>query len=702
MAMTATARSDEDADQPLFTDKDREHVVVDRRINAKKRISFHPVEEKKIAAEIANLAIEYKDSGKAILIYAQKVNDVIEIEKQLSKNGLQVQKLTGTLRGMERDELAKNDSIFKRFMPISKKSSSNAEPQTGTVYLICTSAGEVGVNISGDHLICDLTPFDSMAQRFGRVNRFGNQDSKLDVVFSNSMTESKIKDGALNPDTTDTENSNIEERKEYLKSKAKKDSPFDLACMKTLHILHKLQKYDDGRFNASPAALSGLPVLERLAAFTPQPIIPPTSDILFDSWSLTSVRQTLPGRPAVADWLHGIAEWEPSETHVAWREEVSVITGDLLEKYEPINLLEGYPLKAHELLRDRTGRVFENIEKISERCPDLNAWLIQPDNRLKVISLKQLVQRNRQKKPIENLADCTVLLPPEAGGLAKGFLQGDKEFDKDIKYDVSVQLLDQKGQIRLRCRLWDVDKPPAGMRLIHPIIDTILDPEEDEEAEQRSSKRFWYWYVRSKSSENDGSRIVSEKQDLSSHLQSSETFACAIVAKLKLRDVEASAVTLAARWHDLGKDRKIWQHAIGNLDYPRQVLAKSDERMRAFELQGFRHEFGSILDVINHSEFLKLDPEVQDLVLHLIATHHGRARPHFQDKEAFDYSYTQNAAQEISCKVPRRFARLQKKYGRWGLAYIESLVRAADALASKSVKSDNIKVISSSNPLKVD
>jgi hypothetical protein len=32
--------------------------------------------------------------------------------------------------------------------------------------------------------------------------------------------------------------------------------------------------------------------------------------------------------------------------------------------------------------------------------------------------------------------------------------------------------------------------------------------------------------------------------------------------------------------------------------------------------------------------------------------------------------------------VPRRFARLQRKYGRWGLAYLESLPRAADWAAS--------------------
>ncbi len=697
MAMTATARSDGDADQPLFTDKDREHVVVDRRFNAKKRIGFHPVDEKKIAGEIANLAIEYKDSGKAILIYTRKVKDVTEIEKQLSKNVLQVQKLTGTLRGLERDELAKNDSIFRRFMPTSKNTSSTAIPQPGTVYLICTSAGEVGVNISGDHLVCDLTPFDSMAQRFGRVNRFGNEDSRIDIVFANSMQETKPEEKKVVPpqDNLSQDNSNGEESKKDAKNKAKKDSPFNLACMKTLHLLQKLPLYDDGRYNASAAALSGLPALERLAAFTPSPIILPTSDILFDSWSLTSVRQVLPGRPAVADWLHGIAddEWEPPETHVAWREEVSVISGDLLERYKPSDLLERYPLKAHELLRDRTDRVFENIEKISLKCPNLNTWLIQPNGGIKVITLKSLVQRNRQKKPIENLANCTVLLPPEAGGLAKGFLQGDEEFDHGIKYDVSDQLFDQKGKNQLRCRLWDDDKPLTDMRLIPPIIDTLLNPEEDEDAEQRSSKRFWYWYVKSQSSDDDSSRTTSQKQDLSLHLESAETFACSIVAKLKLLDAEATAVVLAARWHDLGKARRIWQKSIGNLDYPEKVLAKSGGKMNPGDLGNFRHEFGSLLDVVSLHEFQELEPRVKDLIMHLIAAHHGRARPHFPSEEAFDHNYVDIESDKIDCEVPRRFGRLQRKYGRWGLAYLESLVRAADALASHS--NDTAKIIES-------
>lgn len=69
-------------------------------------------------------------------------------------------------------------------------------------------------------------------------------------------------------------------------------------------------------------------------------------------------------------------------------------------------------------------------------------------------------------------------------------------------------------------------------------------------------------------------------------------------------------------------------------------------------------------------------------MLHLIAAHHGRARPHFPTEEAFDPERPLADADALATETPRRFARLQRKYGRWGLAYLESLLRAADWAAS--------------------
>jgi CRISPR-associated endonuclease/helicase Cas3 len=653
MALTATSRSGDDQFQ--LTDADRDDSEVRKRLSAKKGVAFFSIrDENQTADQVAQHARQHKDSGQAILVFLRKLDDVERVTKTLRKTSAHVQTLTGTLRGLERDNLAKQDLVFARFL---RNASVTSMPDT--VYLVCTSAGEVGTDISADHLVCDLTPFDSMAQRFGRVNRFGDGDATLDVVFS------------LVAETTN----------------AKTRSPLDEARERTLSLLQKLPLRKDERRDASPEGLASLPLAERQAAFSPSPVILPSSEILFDAWALTSVRGKLPGRPPVVDWLHGVASWEPDGTRVAWREEVGCVTGELLDSYLPEDLLEDYPVKQHELLRDQTTRVLGHLEAIAARRPNLPAWLIEADSKVRVLSLVELVERNKQKKPVVNLADCTVLLPPAAGGLENGMLDGVATFDdgrRDV-YDVADRWMDQ-NEVPRRCRIWDDVEPPVGMRLIR-VLDTRPDGDEESgDGEQASGRRYWRWYVRPRSADDDGSRTARCKQELEPHLQSARQFAGALVGKLGLSSLEASAVTLAARWHDLGKDRAVWQRSIGNRDYPRQVLAKSGGKMRITDLTGYRHELGSLLDVSRVPEFLELEPEVQDLVLHLIASHHGRARPCFPAQEAFDPQYTETDTARMIREVPRRFARLQQKYGRWGLAYIESLVRAADALASQSIE----------------
>ena len=679
MALTATSRGAEDRPEGMtlrLGDADRKNAVVRERIGAKKGIAFHPQEEKSVAEQIANLALAHKDRGQAILVFVRRVEDVATVIKKLPADSYAT--LTGTMRGRERDQLKKTNPIFARFDP--KSEVPETDVRKGTVYLVCTSAGEVGVDMSADHLVCDLTPFDSMAQRFGRVNRFGGGDARIDIVHATDESPPK--------------------RDSKKKSKAKND--FDVACERTRALLQSLplQKLprEDARHDASPVALSEISAKERQEAFTPAPVILPVTDILFDAWALTSIREKFPGRPPVADWLHGVPqEWDPPETYVAWRDEVELLSEELLEKYRPQDLLEDYPLKPHELLRDRTDRVFKQIEAIAKRCEDRLAWLIDSDGRVRWLPLSDLVAKDGQNKPRINLAYCTVLLPPRVGGLeASGLLRGEADFEDGLRYDVADEWLDEKDRSR-RCRLdgdaADDDEEKLarrkGMRLvctIHLREDAESEDDETDGDSDANARRVWRWYVRPQFADDDGSRTATKPQTLPFHLESAEHFAREIVTRLGLKEPETSAVVWAARFHDLGKTRALWQRSIGNRD-PDKVLAKSGGK-GSRETTGYRHEFGSLFDLEQQPEFLKLPDEAQELARHIIATHHGRARPHFSTEEAFDPNHSDKASAAIAREVPRRFARLQRKYGRWGLAYLESLVRAADALASQVLESD--------------
>ena len=220
------------------------------------------------------------------------------------------------------------------------------------------------------------------------------------------------------------------------------------------------------------------------------------------------------------------------------------------------------------------------------------------------------------------------------------------------------------------------------MRLVRRI-----DFASDDEAEDDEPKS-WLWYERPLGGDTDGSRSSQKSAVfLTDHVADVCAAADRIVRNLPLPTDIANAVRLAAKWHDLGKARPAFQRLLGNLKCAEPLLAKSGPNAGRLKLsERYRHEFGSVDDILDETqsylaEFQTLSPEMQDLVLHLIAAHHGRARPHFPADEATHPANGRNAPR-IAAEVPRRFARLQRRYGRWGLAYLESLLRAADYAAS--------------------
>ncbi|MEK6281738.1 MAG: type I-U CRISPR-associated helicase/endonuclease Cas3 [Acidobacteriota bacterium] len=646
-----------------------------RRQKAKKAIRLHPNEDdSKLSEEIDHLALEHKDSGQSVLVFVRTIEDVEKIVRKLPKKS--TEQLTGTLRGLERDGLVRKP-IFQRFLPESNRTE-DVTPTTGAVYLVCTSAGEVGVNISADQMVCDLSTFESMTQRFGRVNRFGDRnDTRIDIVYPKEFGK-KDKSGKL------------------------KIHELGRRRQKTLELLKRLNG------DASPAALDKLDLADRLAAFTPAPQILPATDILFDAWALTTIRGRLPGRPPIEPYLHGVEDEKMAETYVAWRQEVWELRhefGDERDRNQfqeyAAELLEDYPLKPHELLRDSTFRknsgIRDKLLKIAEDYGDLPIWIQEPNG--------TVIATLASKVTDLQLASRTVILPPEAGGLkvtdgcSAGLFDGSDYMPehRDL-YDVADMWEDDKGPMRKR--IWQDEDSPVGM---------ILEREikfENTEGEDAEPTRIWRWFVRKPEAANERSRIA---YPLEPHLDEVKSFASKIVGRLRLPNDIAKAVILAAWFHDLGKNRERWQRSLGNYGYPREVFAKSGwlpdgTRLHPRDLfKDYRHEFGSVLDLLDekhqhHMEFMALSPDMQDLAMHLIAAHHGRARPHFPLEEASDPARNAQAAVTLAIKTPQRFALLQRRYGRWGLAYLESLVRAADYTASAHPGSADVSTTTEDQP----
>lgn len=673
---------------PDEPEKPVEHVW--QRLRAKKRLRFHATvaEKNALANRVADLAAKHKNAEAPVLVFLRRLDDLQTVHKALAKKtDRPIVLLTGTMRGRERDDLIQT-AEFRRF----RGGAESGE----TVYLLCTSAGEVGIDISADHMVCDLTPMDSMAQRLGRVNRYGSGKARIDVVH---LTEFDQKD---------------------------KLAP---ACKKALELLKKLPQCstpDDEsggiEYDASPLALmKALDSPAKSEAFSPEPTILPATDILFDAWAMSTIRQKMPGRPALAPYLHGVAEWEPPRTGVAWREEVEHISGKLLGHYGDEfaeELLDDYPIKPHELLSDSTQRVLAALQKLAKAYPNAPAWLVTKHGPVEVRKLRELAdpaatKRPERERPQESIADGIVLLPPHVGGLSpQGTLDGDKGYDAHHPhgYDIADFWLDEQARPR-RERVFTDERQPGtreGMTLIRtidtdPLADEFEAAEEAHEPTNGESTaavgsdgggtrgRFWHWYTRLFAAE-DATQAATSAVPWGRHIDDVAQRARKLAQALKLPDELKQALMHAARWHDLGKQRELWQRSIGNPN-PGQWYAKpgkdpsSLKPWRPRRVTRYRHEFGSLLDVLDpegrcREEFKQLDAAIQDVILHLIAAHHGYARPHFPPEAIVDPKHSAEDAEAISLRVMQCFARLQRRYGRWGLAYLESLLRAADWAAS--------------------
>ena len=172
----------------------------------------------------------------------------------------------------------------------------------------------------------------------------------------------------------------------------------------------------------------------------------------------------------------------------------------------------------------------------------------------------------------------------------------------------------------------------------------------------------------------------SNPQLLTEHQTWTEQRALAIAEAVGLTGDHKKALAIAARLHDEGKRAKAWQSAF-NAPHDGNVYAKTRGPINYGILDNYRHEFGSLPYAQKDAPFKALPSGLQDLVQHIIAAHHGRARPLIDTTGCEDAppSALQGRARDIAL----RFARLQKHWGPWGLAWWEALLRAADQQASR-------------------
>lgn len=217
--------------------------------------------------------------------------------------------------------------------------------------------------------------------------------------------------------------------------------------------------------------------------------------------------------------------------------------------------------------------------------------------------------------------------------------------------------------------------------------------------------------VRDTSTEDDDSSFIERAVTLERHSRDVEDWAGRFVESLGLTQEMASDLKLAAWLHDVGKaDRRfqLWL-ADGNpvkqamqqlplaksMGSPRDRRSRDQARRRAGYPSGYRHELLSVEMVERASEVLATatDPE---LVLHLVGSHHGWCRPFAPPQDDPDElevelrhgeyvmrGNTRHRMAALDSGVSDRFWKLTDRYGWWGVAWLEAILRLADHRASE-------------------
>ena len=809
LSLSATGRETGSASLTL-TDADHRDPVVSKRLNAKKSLTTVALpSESKLADELANQAWRLTQQGSdpiRCLIFCNARKDAIAIANRLrnlakstSAPETTVELFVGARRVRERTK-AREALVRLGFLA---GDSPNLEQ---TVFLVATSAGEVGVDLDADHMICDLVAWERMVQRLGRVNRRGDGDARVVIVIDSEPVASKTlqtlqgkRDRATRtrreilsrrrqagPDRAklqraiDDAQSGIEQldrqlthhrdakpggrktseqkeaqqlwkeslqqlkdalenKKRDRKENRKKLSSLEksLATSKDDKAHIAAFKHDDAKLVAryeaevarhralckmltavgpggslSSAALLQLKNRPNLVdalrdAASAEPLRPELTRPLVDAWSMTSLDEH-PGRPGVDPWLRGFRPNDPPYTTLVWRRHLPVRKDSSFDKKAAKRFFADAPPHTSEQLETETPLALDWLIKRAAATDDSSvipesvvaiALTSRGDvkdcrtiKQLRAASSKDKASKDGAKEAKKQLKQlligATLIIDTRLAGLTDDLLED--------KASATAEAADDPNTVWL-ARSNTPGVPVTGFRIRQF-------PADDQEALVPTSatahETGWVQRHVFVTEEADGKPLAgliidgwvgdpttederassNRPQKLEEHQNWADACAREIAKRLRFDEKLSDLLALAARLHDEGKRAQQWQRAF-NAPINGRPYAKTRGPINFAMLDGYRHELGSLPYVEQHGEFLRLPSEDQELVLHLIAAHHGYARPVIGTSGCDDAP--PSLVDERAREVALRFARLSERWGPWGLAWWEALLRAADQAASR-------------------
>ena len=715
--MTATPGEPDEGDEwPVFPSPAERadalrHDLLDQRRDASKRATLLTIpgdkrDEKALSELVVERVRELLDAGRRrVAVMLNRVDSATSVSEALAEKFKKdedkpaIDLLTGRMRPIDRAEIV--GQLDAEYGTGRDRANDAASRRV----LVTTQCLEVGADFDFDGLVTECASLDALRQRFGRLDRlgeFGQTEAAVITVAADAADPDPIYGGGL------------------------------------LHTHAWLQGVAEGGvvdfgIGALDALLKASPPEGGVAALLgPKPNAPVLMPAYLDAWCQTGPRPAVEAE--VSLFLHGLRD-DAAEVEVVFRNHLPErLTDDECE--EVVRLCppargERLPVKLGRLRAwlsggklPSEGDVFGIEEKATlakakgEPPPkrlvcyrggreaevevlDVADARLRPGDVLVVPLAGDEMPAALGNKPVGAPLDRFDAAHAAAGGRPTARLVGDEAGrlvavvtrsadeaeDEEGEEQAKANALDdlakllppgfEKPQRPDRRGTWQYHVHPAGGAIVvgppragAPTVNPFADPDD---------------LLAPPAEASDEDRL------LDVHQARVAEFAAAFAAGCV--PAHSGSIVEAALHHDDGKADARFQGLLEGSALPverfdpTKLLAKSEGR-RPWGLElwlrkrlglprGHRHEFPSMQSAQERGV-------TDDVLLHLIASHHGHARP-FAPVVLDEQPMLPDAtpAHAVGSGVADRFWRLTRRHGWWGLAYLETMLRLADQHASR-------------------
>jgi CRISPR-associated endonuclease/helicase Cas3 len=689
-----------------------------------------------LAKRLAKMAEDLaKTNPVALVVFTNRVATARFAHRFLStKHGDRAFLLTGRMRPLDRD-----DTVLERLKQLSADVSETRQLDA-PVFVVATQTLEVGANLDFDVLVTECASFDALRQRFGRLNRMGRDiEAPAAILIRADQAESSEDDpvyGAALANTWKWLNEHVDNSRQINMGIAALGN--QMPERDQLIQLNVFPKH-------APVMLPAY--LDCWVQTKPKPVPTPDVSVLLHGPGRSSADVRACWRadldldfpdqaldalaicpPAVGEclpvpiwfmrqWLTGE---EPSVAEVADIEGITAKKDEIISKNSESLV--------RRVIQWRGRDKAEVLTDVQELRPgdvvvipsQLEGWDVlgdfhRADGGLAVLDWGERAYAAARAKAVLRLHPAVIAQWPDFESKAVLLDIANKArtlFDEDPDaLLVSLRGVlgqvaeheDTPGWLKLIAGSLHRDQGIRRTMMLHPsgkgivLRGTRPLPGPNEQTDSFSD-------------EDDSSASGTVRVSLSSHLQGVGELARRFATDCGLPSELIEVISRAGLLHDPGKADPRFQALLhgGNPWVRGELLAKSatmpqglSAYLRACKRTGYpvggRHELLSVRLIESSPQLLPEDLNHQELLLHLVASHHGHCRPFapvvidetpvhvtLSLDECLLEAQSKTGLERLDSGVSERFWRLTRRYGWWGLAWLEAILRLADHRRSEA------------------